>query len=73
MVSVYIEVGNETGSLKVAVRARSIQRAVRIVVEQYLGNSVRVEFPIDPEIFFADDATHEGLISTVRGPEWRAA
>jgi hypothetical protein len=35
MVSVCIEVGNETGSLKVTVRARSIERAVRVVAERY--------------------------------------
>ena len=73
MVSVCIEVGNETGSLSVAVRARSIERAVRIVAERYPGSRVEVEFPIDPETFFARDAATEGLISTEENVERRAA
>lgn len=65
MVNVCIEVGDGTANFTVAVRARSIERAVRIVAERYPGCPVRVEFPIDPEAFFAGDAA-EGMISTER-------
>jgi hypothetical protein len=73
MVSVCIEVGNETGSLKVTVRARSIERAVRVVAERYPGSRIQVEFPINPEGFFADDGATEGLIPTESSAERRAA
>ena len=73
MVSVCIEEGNKTGSLKVAVRARNIERAVRIAAERYPGSRIEVEFPINPEAFFADDASGEGLIPTENGAERRAA
>ena len=73
MVSVRIEVGNETFSLKVTVRARSIERAARIAAERYPGSRIQVEFPIDPETFFADDAATEGLILTENSADRRAA
>lgn len=73
MVSVCIEVGNEAGSLKITVRARTIERAVSIAAEQYPGNSIEVEFPINPEAFFADEAAGEALIPIEDGVQRRAA
>jgi hypothetical protein len=73
MVSVCIEVGNETGSHTVAVRARNIERAVRIVAERYPGSRIKVEFPIDPETFFAEGAAREHLIPAEKSTERRAA
>lgn len=73
MVSVCIEVGSETGSHKVAVRARSIERAVRIVAERYPGSRVEVEFPIDPETFFSEGSFPEGVISVDKSAQRRAA
>ena len=66
MVSVCIEVGDGTGKFTVAVLARSIERAVRLVAEWYPGSRIGVEFPIDPEAFFAGDTAAEGMISTER-------
>jgi hypothetical protein len=73
MVSVCIEVGSQTGNLTVVVRARNIERAVRIVAERYPGSRIEVEFPIDPESFFAEDTATEGLISVEKSAERRAA
>lgn len=73
MVSVCIEVGNEAGSLKVIVRARNIERAVSIAAEQYPGSRIEVEFPINPEAFFADDTAGEALIPIENGAQRRAA
>lgn len=73
MVSVRIEVGNETGSLMVTVRARSIERAVRVVDGRYPGSRIQVEFPINPEGFFADDGSTEDLRLTEKSVERRAA
>ncbi len=66
MVSVCLEVSDGTANFTVAVRARSIERAVRIVAERYPVCPVRVEFPIDTETFFAGNTATEGLISTER-------
>ena len=73
MVSVCIQVGTETGSLKVAVRARSIERAARLVAERYPDSRIEVEFPIDPEGFFAEDGATESLIPAENSAERRAA
>ena len=50
MVKVSIEVRDGAARFNVAVRAESVQRAVSIVRERYLGRSVRVKFPIDLEV-----------------------
>ena len=73
MVSICIEVGNEAGGLKVVVRARNIERAVSIAAEKYPGSSIEVEFPINPEAFFVDEAAGEALIPIESGAQRRAA
>ncbi|HEX6710812.1 MAG TPA: hypothetical protein VF068_10835 [Rubrobacter sp.] len=55
------------------VRARSIERAARIAAERYPGSRIEVEFPIDPEMFFADEAATEGPILTENSANRRAA
>lgn len=52
MVRVSIEVRNGVARFSVAVRARSIRRALSIAGNRYPGSGVKVEFPIDPESFF---------------------
>lgn len=62
MVKVSVEVRSEAARFRVAVRAENIGRALSLVEERYPAGDVRVEFPIDPEAFFADDpATRAGI------------
>lgn len=57
MVKVSIEVRNGSIQFNVAIRAQSIERAVRVVRGSYPGCAVRVKFPIDPEGFFVKEPT----------------
>lgn len=59
MVEVVIETGAGATRVSVAVRARSIRRAVSLVEELFPGSDVRVKFPIDPEAFFVEDRAAE--------------
>jgi hypothetical protein len=43
------------------------------VAERYPGSRIQVEFPINPEDFFADDGATESLIPTENSAERRAA
>jgi hypothetical protein len=51
MVKVSIEVHDGTARFAVAVLAKSIQQALRIVAARYPGSVARVKFPINPEGF----------------------
>ena len=63
MVKVSIEVCSEATRFDVAVQAESIERAVGLVEERYLGSDVGVKFPIDPEGFFVKDpAAQSGIV-----------
>jgi hypothetical protein len=55
VVRVSIEVRSGAARFDVAVQAKSIQRALRIVGAHHPGSDVRVRFPIDPEAFFVED------------------
>jgi hypothetical protein len=55
VVKVSIEVQNGVAHFGVAVRARSIRRAASIVAGRYPVGDVRLEFPIDPKVFFVND------------------
>ena len=55
MVRISVEVTSGAARFRVAVQAESIQRALEIVQRQNPGRDVGVVFPIDPEMFFADD------------------
>ena len=64
MAKVAIEVRKGAACFDVAVRARSMARALSIVGEWYPGADYQVKFPIDhPESFFAEDlVTQEGMV-----------
>lgn len=57
MVKVSIEVHNRAAHFSVAVKAQSIEQAMRVVRGRYPGCTARVRFPIDPEGFFAKEPT----------------
>ena len=56
MVKVSIEVHDGTARFAVAVLAKSIQEALRIVAARHPGCVARVTFPIEPEGFFVEDS-----------------
>ena len=56
MVKVSIEVHDGTARFAVAVLAKSIQQALRIVAARYPGSVARVKFPISSEGFFVEDS-----------------
>ncbi len=63
MIEVSIGVGSGTARFSVAVRAESIQRAVRIVEAHHPAGDVWVAHPINPEAFFVKDpAAAAGLV-----------
>ena len=55
MIRVSVEVGRGAARYRVAVQAKSIERALEIVERQNPGYEARVAFPIDPEVFFVGD------------------
>jgi hypothetical protein len=56
VVKVSIEVHDGTAHFAVAVLAKSIQQALRIVAARHPGRVARVKFPIEPEGFFVEDS-----------------
>ena len=56
MVKVSIEVHDGTARFAVAVLAKSIQQALRIVAARYPGSVAWGKFPINPEGFFVEDS-----------------
>jgi hypothetical protein len=61
MIRVCIEVDRGTApSTTLAVRAESILRALEVAGEQNPGCALNVVFPLDPDTFFARDAS-EGV------------
>jgi len=56
MIAVTVEKRCGTASLRVRVRAASIERALRLA-----GEDARLVFPIDPEPFFAAQDAREGV------------
>ena len=56
MIKVSIEVHDGTARFAVAVQAKSIQQALRIVAARHPGSVVRMRFPIEPEGFFVEDS-----------------
>ena len=54
MISVCMEVREETALSRPTVQAGSIREAVSITRGRYPGRDVRVMFPIDPERFFIE-------------------
>jgi hypothetical protein len=59
MIRISVEVGSsEAACFRELVRAESIERAVDIVSGHHPDSEVRVLFPIDPEMFFAEERLH---------------
>ena len=56
MVRISVHVSSGMARFSVAIQAESIERALEIVAGQNPGKECEVEFPIDPETFFVDDA-----------------
>jgi hypothetical protein len=56
MIKVSMEVREGATLSRATVEAESIREAVNITRRRYPSCDVRVMFPIDPEIFFIDDA-----------------
>jgi hypothetical protein len=56
MIRISVHVSSGTARFSVAIQAESIERALEIVARQNPGKECEVAFPIDPEIFFVDDA-----------------
>jgi hypothetical protein len=54
MVKVSIEVHDGTARFAVAVLAKNVQQALRIVAAQYPGSVARVKFPINAEGLFVE-------------------
>lgn len=61
MVQVSIEVRTGGSDLRLAVRAESIRRAKALADDRFPGGEVRVQFPIEPEAFFIEEAPAEEL------------
>jgi hypothetical protein len=55
MVRVSIRIREVASCFDVSVQAQSIRRAVEIAAARYPGADVRVTFPIDAEVFFAEE------------------
>jgi hypothetical protein len=55
MVKLSIEVHSGTARFAVAIKAQSIQQAIKIVQARYPSCDARVELPIEPEGFFVED------------------
>ena len=68
MVRVSVEVRDGASRLEVAVRARSISRALGLVAARYPKGDARVVFPIDPEGFFAGGDPAGGAETVGLGP-----
>ena len=62
MVKVSIEVRSGAAHFDVAVQAESIQQAMSFVKERYSKGTLKVKFPIAPEIFFVEDLRAPGGI-----------
>jgi hypothetical protein len=54
MAKISIEVRSGTACFAVGVQAPTIQQALNIAATRFPGNTIRVKFPIDLDIFFAE-------------------
>ena len=57
MTEIPVEVGDGATRIRTAVRVESIRRAMEAARPYYPGASIRVVYPIDPEVFFVRDST----------------
>jgi hypothetical protein len=63
MIRISVQVSSGAARFRVAIQAKSIERALEIVARQNPGKVCKVTFPIDPETFIVEDsvATFEQL------------
>jgi hypothetical protein len=73
VVRVSIEVRSVAARFRVAVRARSIQRALSLVGGSYPASDLRVIFPLDPNGFFVRDAAAQAGSITFEEPQKSSA
>ena len=55
MIRVMVEVIRSSEHFTEQVRADSIERAVRLAGARYPDGKIRILFPIEPEVFFAEE------------------
>jgi hypothetical protein len=55
MIRISVQVSSGAARFKVLVQAESIERALEIAKQHNPGKECRVNFPLDPESFFAGD------------------
>lgn len=60
MIRVTVEVIRGSEHFTEQVRADSIERAVKVAGVRYPDGKIRVQFPIEPEIFFAEELVPVG-------------
>jgi hypothetical protein len=75
MIGARVRVVNEGGSFTIVVYAESLREVEQTAKIRYLGSTVRIAFPIEPECFFAGGPhtgaragfeTMEGLTDPIR-------
>ena len=73
MVKVSIEVRSGTARFDVGVQAESIRRAMSLVRERYPEANVRLNFPLDPAEFFAEDVAPQAELIEFEEPQEKTA
>jgi hypothetical protein len=71
VIRVWIQIGGEAVSLRVEVRAQSLEQAVRLAGAQYPDREAKVLFPIDPETFFCSEAIVASEMARVKETQSR--
>jgi hypothetical protein len=72
MAKISVELRSGTARFAVAVQATTIQQALNIAATRYPGNVVRVNSPIDLELFFVDDPAARARIAGFKGRSLKA-
>jgi hypothetical protein len=57
MIRASVEVKDENSAFSIAVCAENLERVVEYAAIRYPGRTVRVRFPLDPEMFFVEGTT----------------
>jgi hypothetical protein len=52
MIGARVRVVNEVGSFTIVIHAESLRKVEQTAKIRYLGSTVRIAFPIEPECFF---------------------
>lgn len=62
MIRVAVKVRSGDARFQVVVQAENIERAVHLAKTRYPGGKVQVLFPIEPDAFFAKEATPDWVV-----------